>query len=171
MKSMKRLAICSVAAVAAVSHIGAGSVAAEPASECSCATGMVSNAGAKGSLIDVSGDVFVSGPNGYAEAKAGQSLAPNSRVIVGPKGMANLSYGQCQITAPADSTASISTQNENVCVNVTKSYMGTAEQSAGLLAGLDSAALTPFLVGVGSLGFGFIGLGVAVADELDKASD
>jgi len=68
MKSMKRLAICSFAAVAAVSHVGTGSVAAEPASECSCATGMVSNAEAKGSLIDVSGDVFGSGPYGYAEA-------------------------------------------------------------------------------------------------------
>ncbi|MCP5076008.1 MAG: hypothetical protein GY947_22285 [Rhodobacteraceae bacterium] len=171
MKSIKRLAMCSFAAVAVVSHFGVGSAAAQPAAACSCETGMVSNAGAKGSLIDVSGDVFVSGPNGYAEAKAGQSLAPNSRVIVGPKGMANLRYGQCQITAPADSTATISTQNQNVCVNVTKSYMGTAEQSTGFLAGLESTTLTPLLVGAGSLGFGFIGLGVAVADELDKASD
>ena len=166
---MKRLVVCSFAAAACV-QIGAGSALAEPSAQCSCATGLVASASAKGSLIDVSGDVFVSGPTGYAQAKAGQSLAPNSRVIVGPKGHAELSYGQCQITAPADSTASISTQNQNVCVNVTKSYMGTTEQSTGFIAGLESAALTPLFVGAGSLGLGFIGLGVAVADEL-KASD
>lgn len=169
MKSISRLIVGSFATIAAVSYVGANTVSAEPASDCSCAAGLASNAAAKGSLIDVSGDVFVSGPAGYAEAQAGQSLPLNSRVIVGPKGTANLRYGQCQVTAPADSTATISAKGQNVCVEVTKSYMGTTEQSAGLL-GLDTAAMTPLFVGAGSMGFGFVGLGVAVTDT-DKASD
>lgn len=168
MKSIRRSIQNSLIAVTAVSLLGVGAAYAE-SEDCSCNAGLVSNAAQKGSLINVSGDVFVSSPTGFTEASAGQSLGLNSRVIVGPKGSAHLRYGQCRITAPADSTAMISTKDQSVCVNVTRSFEGTVEQSAGLF-GIETGALTPLFVGVGSMGFGFIGLGVAIADS-DKASD
>ncbi len=147
---------------------GTGSAIAEPAADCTCSTGTVSSAAAKGHLTAVDGDVFVSGPRGYAPAKAGQSVLLNSSVIVGPQGSASLQFGQCKVSAPADSTAMISAVDKNVCVNVVKTFEGVAEETAGF-AGLEAAALTPFFVGVGSMGFGFVGVGVAVAEEL-KAS-
>lgn len=167
MTSIQTFISCTAGAAALLLLASANPASADPSSECACAT---SNAGAKGHLIDASGDVFVSGPNGYAPAKAGQRLTLNSSVIVGPQASASLRYGQCKISAPADSTATISAMDQNACVKVTKSFEGTAEQSAGLLAGLDSAILTPIFVGVGSLGFGFVGLVVSVTDT-DKASD
>ncbi|MEM8686273.1 MAG: hypothetical protein AAGF81_03025 [Pseudomonadota bacterium] len=167
MTSFQTLLSCTLGAAALLVMASANTVSADPASECACAT---SNAGAKGHLIDAKGDVFVSGPNGYAPAKAGQSLILNSSVIVGPQASASLQYGQCKISAPADSTATISAMDKNACVKVSKSFEGTAEQSAGLLGGIDSAILTPIFVGVGSMGFGFVGLVVSVTDT-DKASD
>ncbi len=167
MKSIKRLVLSSLTAL---SVVGGGAVSAEPVSDCSCDAGLISNVAAKGSLVNVSGDVFVSGPSGFTEAKPGQTLELNSRVIVGPKGSVHLRYGQCRITAPADSTAMITTKQSNVCVNVTRSFEGVAEQQTAGFAGLDSTVLTPLFVGVGSMGLGFVGLGVAIADAA-KASD
>ncbi len=170
MTSFQSSLSCSVCAAALLLLSSAVTATADPASECACATGAAAGAAATGHLIDANGDVFVSGPNGYAPAKAGQRLTLNSSVIVGPQASASLRYGQCKITAPADSTATISAMEKGACVKVTKSFEGTAEQSAGLLAGIDSAILTPIFVGVGSMGFGFVGLVVAVTDT-NKASD
>ena len=170
MTSIQTSLSCAICAAALILLTGADTWAAEPASECACKTALGSNAGSGGHLIDANGDVFVSGPNGYAPAKAGQSLTLNSSVIVGPEASASLKYGQCKITAPADSTASISSIDGGACVKLTKSFEATADQSAGLLAGIDSAILTPIMVGIGSMGFGFVGLVVAVTDT-DKASD
>lgn len=170
MKSLGHLVSYSALAAAVLVPLSAGTVAGEPAATCSCETSMALNVPAKGQLTDVQGDVFVSGPTGYAPAKAGQSVLLNSSVIVGPKGEAGLQFGQCKLSAPADSTAVISSTDQKVCINVVKTFEGTAEETAGF-AGLDTAALTPFFVGVGSMGFGFVGLGVAVVEELEKVSD
>ena len=64
----------------------------------------------------------------------------------------------------------ITTNERNVCVNVTRSFEGVAEEQSAGFAGLDAATLTPLFVGVGSMGLGFVGLGVAIADAA-KASD
>ena len=106
---------------------------------------------------------------GPAPAKAGQAVLLNSSVIVGPEGAVSLQFGQCKVSAPADSTAMISAVDKKVCVNVVKAFEGVAEETAGF-PGLDSAALTPLYVGAGSMGLGFLGVGIAVAGD-KKVSD
>ena len=70
--------------------IGLGPVSAfAQDAACSCTTAYQGAAGAIGSVSRVSGDALISQAAGFDLAKPGSSLGFGSRVVVGPKGLAN----------------------------------------------------------------------------------
>lgn len=85
---------------------------------CSCATAYQGSASAIGSILRVDGDVMVAQTAGYGPAKAGSALDFGSRVVVGPKGVASVRVGGCNLDVPANSSLDISRVENNICLRV-----------------------------------------------------
>lgn len=102
-----------------VAFAGIGPVAsfAQDAS-CGCTTAYRGLGNPVGSISQVKGDVVVSQTAGYDTAKVGGTLDFGSRVVVGPKGMATVRAGGCNVKVPANSSLDISRLGDKVCLKI-----------------------------------------------------
>lgn len=85
---------------------------------CGCATAYRGPGSPIGSITQVKGNVVVSQATGYDTAKVGGGLDFGSRVVVGPKGLAVVKAGGCNVSVRANSSLDISRVGDKVCLRV-----------------------------------------------------
>lgn len=179
MKTHRRALLGTFVGALGALHLGASVAAADSASDCSCVTSIAPGKAQIGTLQSVKGNVLVSGARGFGVAKTGASLSVGSQVLVGAKSSAVLAAGQCRLPAPANSTIDISATGQQACLEVSRTFEESIDQSAGLgtgVAGGGTAAAatasttTMVVVGAGTLGLAAVGLTTAVVNG-NKASD
>lgn len=144
---------------------------AESAFECTCKTTVASEVQSKsiGSLSGVSGDVFVSRPQGFAEATPGDRLSVDSKVIIGVKSSASMQVGSCALSAPEDSTVGFSYSQGKICLRVVKTFdetiaAGAHGQDANGVDCLDPS-IAPGCVGVATTVVGVTVGGIIAASD------
>lgn len=162
---------------------GAFAQAAPP--ECACALPIGAAGVAVGSVGKVSGDVMMSMPAGFGSAKVGAPIVNGSRILVGPKSSASLSFGYCSVVAPAGSTVSVQPGKANTCVKLEAITTVTTATEAKVLgapifplqdpnapplaiaAGTATGASAPLsLAALAALGLSVVGLGVVIAVDV-----
>lgn len=102
-----------------VAFVGIGPVAsfAQDAS-CGCVAAYRGPGNPVALIGQVKGDVVVSRAAGYDTAKVGDGLDFGSRVVVGPKGLAVVRAGSCNVRVSANSSLDISRAGDKVCLKV-----------------------------------------------------
>ena len=102
-----------------------GTASAEPIT-CSCTLAQTQVGAQVGQVRSVAGAVMASLPSGYGAAEPGTGLYAGTRVMVGPKSSASMSFGTaCEIEASENSTVNIQPAESSICVSVLGGEGGT----------------------------------------------
>lgn len=149
-----RFSSVAALAVALAAQSVAPAFAQQAAPSCTCQTTRAEG----GKFSDVAGDVTVLTGAGLTGARPGQSVAAGSRVISGPDGAGQISFGRnCVINIDPDTSYDLVDERDKVCVRASRNAF-TPQQAATTGGGLAPAGIA-----AGALVLGGIGAGVAVS--------